>query len=260
MIENVKSLYTRRDLLIMWTRRDIRVRYKQSFLGAAWAVLQPLALMIVFTVVFSLLVRIPTGDVPYPLFSYTAVLPWTFFSTAITFGVSSLIGNINLVTKVYFPREILPLASIGASFVDFLIASVIFLGLMFFYRFPLSEKLVLVPLLLLIQMLLMGGVVLFAAAVNVFYRDVRFVIPLLLQIWLYATPIIYPVTLVPEKWLPLYMLNPMAGLIESYRAVALYDSWPDWRYLGLAAIVSLLAFVLGYGYFKRVEWEFADII
>lgn len=260
MIDDLKKLYDRRDLLFMWTRRDIRVRYKQSFLGAAWAVLQPLALMLVFTVVFSVIVRISTGEIPYPLFSYTALLPWSFFATSISFGVTSLIGNINLVTKVYFPREILPLAAIGAGLVDFFIASVILVGLMLFYQYPLSEKLVLVPVLLIIQILLMAGVILLAAAVNVFYRDVRFVIPLVTQIWMYATPIIYPVSMIPAKLVPFYMLNPMAGLIESYRAVALYDSWPDWHYLGLAAVVSLLVFWLGYGYFKRVEWEFADII
>jgi len=240
--------------------RDIRVRYKQSLLGAAWAILQPLALMIVFTVVFSFFARVPTDGVPYPIFSYTALLPWTFFATAIGFAVPSLVNNMNLVTKVYFPREILPISAMGASFIDFLIASLVYIGLMVFYRVPLNATMLLVPVLLAVQMTLTGGVILFASAVNVFYRDIRFVVPLGVQIWMYATPIIYPVALVPERFRLIYMLNPMAVLIDSYRAIALRGEWPNWGCLGFAAVLSGVVFVLGYLYFKRVEWQFADII
>jgi lipopolysaccharide transport system permease protein len=260
MLLHLKTLYAYRELLWTWTRRDILVRYKQSLLGAAWAILQPLSIMAVFSLIFTYIVKIPTDGAPYPVFSYTALLPWTFFATAISFAVPSLVNNMTLVTKVYLPREIFPLAAVSASFVDFLVASVVFVGMMLVYRLPLRITFLALPLLLAIQILLTLGVVLFAAAVNVYYRDVRFIVPLGLQLWMYATPIIYPVSLVPERFRPFYMLNPMAGLIEAYRAVTLRSAWPDWSSLGLAAAVSALAFVLGYVYFKRVEWQFADII
>lgn len=260
MIENLRTLAGHRELLWAWMLRDIRVRYKQSLLGAAWAVLQPLSIMAVFSLIFAYIVPVPTDGIPYPVFSYTALLPWTFFATAISFAVPSLVNNMSLVTKVYMPREIFPLAAVAGSFVDFLVASVVYIGLMVVYRMPVSITLLAVPVLLLIQVLLTLGVVLFAAALNVFYRDVRFLVPLGLQLWMYATPIIYPVSLVPEWLRPLYLLNPMTGLIEAYRAVALHGAWPDWASLAPAAGLSLLLFVFGYLYFKRVEWQFADII
>lgn len=260
MQSDIRNLWKARDLLITWTYRDIRVRYKQSFLGVAWAVMQPLVMVAIFTLVFSYIVHVPTGDVPYPVFVYTALLPWTFFTTAITFGSSSLVGNINLVTKVYFPREILPFSAIGAGFVDFAVASTVYVGLLFLYRFPVSETIVLVPLLLLVQIVLMAGIILIVSALNVFYRDIRFVIPLALQLWLYATPIIYPLDLVPEQLRAIYMLNPMAGIITSYRAVVLAGTWPEWEYLALATFISIVIFIAGYAYFKKVEWQFADVI
>jgi lipopolysaccharide transport system permease protein len=260
MIENLTALYRHRELLWAWTLRDIRVRYKQSLLGVAWAVLQPLSVMAMFSLVFAYIVPIPTDGIPYPIFSYTALLPWTFFATAVSFAVPSLVNNMTLVTKVYLPREIFPLAAVSGSFVDFLVASLVFVGLMLVYRLPFSATLLAVPVLLLIQVLLTLGVVLIASAVNVFYRDVRFLVPLGMQLWMYATPIIYPVSLVPEWLRPVYMLNPMAGLIEAYRAVALRGTWPDWGTLAPAAGIALVLFALGYVYFKRVEWQFADII
>ncbi|MBL8058556.1 MAG: ABC transporter permease [Anaerolineales bacterium] len=260
MIQNLRTLYQHRELMWAWMLRDIRVRYKQSLLGAAWAVLQPLSIMAVFSVIFGYIVPVPTDGTPYPVFSYTALLPWTFFSTAISFAVPSLVNNMSLVTKVYMPREIFPLAAVAGSFVDFLVAAVVYAGLMLAYRMPVTVTLIAVPALLLIQVLLTLGVVLFAAALNVFYRDVRFLVPLGLQLWMYATPIIYPVSVVPAWLRPLYMLNPMTGLIEAYRAVALYGTWPDWASLAPAAGLSVLLFVFGYVYFKTVEWQFADII
>ena len=260
MLANLATLYNYRELLWTWTLRDIRVRYKQSLLGVAWAILQPLAVTLMFTLVFSLIVRVETGGIPYPVFSFTALLPWTFFAGAISFAVPSLVNNITLVTKVYLPREIFPLAAIGGSFVDFLIASVVFFGMLLYYGVPFYPTLVLVPVLLLIQIALALAVSLFASAVNVFYRDVRFIVPLALQLWMYATPIIYPLEVVPEWLRPYYLLNPMAALIEAYRDVALRGLWPNWNYLGIAAGLSVLLFVLGYLYFKHVEWQFADLI
>jgi lipopolysaccharide transport system permease protein len=260
LIASLRELHAYRELLWMWTLREVKVRYKQSLLGAAWAVLQPLVLMIMFTVVFSCFARVPTDGVPYPIFSYTAVLPWTFFATSITFAVPSLVTNMNLVTKIYFPREILPVAAVAAAFVDFLVASIVFLGLMLLYGVPLRATLLWAPVILAIQIALTLGVVLAAATLNVWYRDIRFVVPLGVQLWMYASPVIYPVTLVPERWRTWYMLNPMAGIITSYRRVILQGQPPEMQVLGLSAGVGLLAMLLGYLYFKRSEGRFADVI
>ncbi len=260
MMASLRELFGYRELLWMWISREIRIRYKQSFLGAAWAVLQPFSVMVMFSLIFSRFLEVPTDGMPYPVFSYVALLPWTFFSGSVTFASSSLISNINLVTKSYFPREILPIAAVCASFVDFLVAAVVFVGLMVAYSVPIQPTLLLIPALLLIQIAMTVGIVLFTSALNVFYRDIRFVVPLLLQLWMYATPIIYPLEIVPERLRSIYLLNPMAGLIESYRAVALRGSLPSWNHVGLASLVSLTVFVLGYLFFTSVEWQFADII
>jgi lipopolysaccharide transport system permease protein len=257
---HLRELYRYRELLLVWGQREIKVRYKQSVLGAAWAVLQPLALMIVFTVVFSVIARVPSGGIPYPVFSYTALLPWTFLATAISFAVPSLVNNLNLVTKIYFPREILPMGSIIVAFVDFLIATAVFLGLIAYYRIPVGLSWLWVPGLLVVQTALTAGIVFFLSALSVRFRDIRFVVPLGLQIWMYASPIIYPVSLVPQRFQFLYMLNPMAGLIESYRRVIILGLAPEAGHLIPAAAVSALILVAGYSYFKREEALFADII
>ncbi|MEZ4593085.1 MAG: ABC transporter permease [Chloroflexota bacterium] len=246
----------------MWTFREIRVRYKQSVLGAAWAILQPLAQMVILTFVFSRIARIET-DVPYPIFSYTALLPWTLFHTAISFGVNSLINNMNLVTKTYFPREVLPLGIIGAALFDFLISSTIFVLMMMYYRVPVTAQLLWIPLLLLIQIFLMLGVMLLGSALTVFFRDVRFVVPLGLQLWMYATPVIYPLKLVEENIPQLrtvYALNPMVGIVESYRNVILRGVPPNFTDLGMATAVSILLFIVAYIVFKRLEVLFNDLI
>jgi lipopolysaccharide transport system permease protein len=166
----------------------------------------------------------------------------------------------NLITKIFFPREVLPIAAIFASFLDFLIASLVYLGLILYYRIPIHTTLLMLPILLVIQVLLTLGLAFFASAIEVFYRDIRFVVPLVIQLWMYATPIIYPVTLVPEQFRFIYMLNPMASLIESYRAIIIKGVWPDWGSLGVAAGLSCLLFFFGYKYFKHLEWQFADIV
>lgn len=260
MLAHLKALVRHRDLLWTWVWRDIRVRYKQSLLGGLWAIIQPLSLMLMFTLIFSIFAPLPTEGIPYPIFSYTALLPWTFFATSITFAVTSLTNNMSLVTKIYFPREILPLAAVGTSLLDLGIAAIVLVGLMLFYWVPLSLTMLLFPVLLLIQITLALGIAFFASAVNVFYRDIRFIVPLAMQLWMYATPIIYPVQLVPERYLPIYMLNPMAGLIEGYRSILLHGEMPNWAYLGLSAGVSTVLFLAGYAYFKHVEPRFADII
>ena len=262
MIAHVQNSYHFRERICMWAFREIRVRYKQSLLGAAWAVLQPLSLMLMFTFVFSQIARIPT-DQPYPIFSYTALLPWTLFATSISFGVNSLINNMNLVTKTYFPREVLPLGVIGAALFDFLIASSIFVLLMIYYEVPITVHFLWIPVFLIIQIFLMLGIILIGSALPVFYRDVRFVVPLGLQLWMYATPIIYPIALVEEnlpQYRTLYALNPMVGIVESYRDVILEGVPPNYTDLGIAAAVSVILFIVAYIMFKRLEVLFNDLI
>ena len=260
MSSDIRQLVHYRELLWSLVVRDIKVRYKQSALGIAWAIIQPLSATVLFALIFSRFVKIPTGGIPYPVFYYSALLPWTFLSASVSFGVPSLINNMNLVTKIYFPREILPIASVIACFVDFLIASVVFVGMMIFYRVPVGFSILLVPLIVAVQVLLTLGIVLVSSALSVFYRDIRFVVPVGLQLWMYATPVIYPVSAVPERFRAIYMLNPMAGIIGVYRTIVLSASFPEAKYLLVACLVSTGLFVLGYRYFKRAEMEFADII
>lgn len=259
-IEGLRKLYSHRELLLTWTSREVKVRYKQSVLGIAWAILQPFSMMVVFSIIFTHIIRLPTEGAPYPLFSYVALLPWTLFTTAITTGASSVVSNLALVTKINFPREILPLAQIGAAGFDFLVASLLFLGMMLFYRLPMSWSFLAVPGLLLIQMTLMGGLVLLASAMTARFRDIRFVVPLAMQLWMYATPIIYPLSLVPERWQWAFHLNPMATIIEGYRGAILYSRLPSGLELAWAATISVLILVIGYGVFKRTEVWFADLM
>jgi len=259
-MNNLKLLLSYKDLLKLWTQREIRIRYKQSFLGIAWAILQPLVLMIIFSVIFSLIIKVPTNGIPYPIFSYSGVLPWTFFSSALSFGIPSLVNNMGLVTKIYFPREILPLSSIGAAFFDFMIASSIFVCMFLFYHMQPSWNLFFLPLIFAIQVILTIGIILPMSALNVFYRDIRFIIPLGIQIWFYTTPIIYPVNQIPERFRTLYAINPMVGIIDAYHQVILYHNHPDFLYLGISLLVSFLLFFGGYLLFKKFEFKFADVI
>lgn len=260
MFAHLKELYETRELLLTWTRRDFRVRYSQSVLGAAWAILQPLALMVIFSLIFSVFLKVPTDGIPYPIFAYAALLPWTLFSNSLSFAIPSLVNNMNLVSKIYFPREILPLSAILVGLADFLIASSIFIVMLVVYRVAVGWAVLLVPVVLAVQILLMFGISLLAAAVNVFYRDIRFIIPLALQLWMYVSPVIYPVSAIPERLRPFYFLNPMAAILDAYRRVLLLKQMPDWGSLGLATLISLLLTVLAYRYFKRAEREFADLI
>jgi lipopolysaccharide transport system permease protein len=254
------SLYRYRDLLWLWIGREIQVRYKQSLLGIVWAILQPLALALVFTWVFSQVIRVDTGDVPYIIFSYTTLVPWTFFTTSISFGVPSLVNNMSLVGKIYFPREVLPLASIGAALLDYFVGSLILAGMLLVYHiWPGIYMLWVVPLLAL-QIILTMGVALFGASIIVFFRDVRFVMPLVTQVWMYATPVVYPTDMVPERLQPYYFLNPMAGIIDGYRRVLIMGEPPRLAAMVPGMVISLLIFVAGYILFKRVEPLFADLI
>jgi lipopolysaccharide transport system permease protein len=229
-------------------------------LGAAWAILQPLSMMVIFTIVFSLFLQVSTDGVPYPVFVYTTLLPWTFCATSLTFGVPSLVTNAQLLTKIYFPREILPFASIGAALVDLLVASSLLVPLLIWYQTPLTWSLLWVPFLIVLQTALIVGIVLPTAALNVFYRDVRFIVPLAVQLWLYITPVLYPLNAVPERLRPWYALNPLVGIMDAFRQVILYGRPPDPVYLGMSAVVTLVLLVSGYAFFKRAEDQFADVV
>jgi lipopolysaccharide transport system permease protein len=257
---NIVQFYQARDLLMTWTARTIRGRYQQSILGWLWALVQPAASVAIFAVVFSFFVPIDTGETPYLIFSYVAMVPWTFFSTAVTDMSNSLVQNMSLVTKIYFPREALPIASMLARLLDFSVASVLFIVLVIIYQTPIKPILLLLfPVVLGVQILFVVGLGLFGAALNVFSRDIDPLLKLGIQLWFYASPIIYPVTLVPEQYRFLYFLNPIAGILESYRDILVYGRLPG-DYLVISAVVSIISFLLGYLYFKKVEFQFADIV
>lgn len=259
MVSRLNELLSYRELLYVLTVREIQIRYKQSVLGIAWAVIQPLALMLMFTLIFSVLLKIPSDGVPYPIFSYGALLFWVFFSGSLTRAIPSLEMNAPLIKKIYFPRELFPISSVLAAGFDLLIAAVIFLGLMFYFDVPFTVNMLYVVPILVVQTIFTLGVCFFASALNVYYRDVKYALPVLIQLWMYATPIIYPMSLVPDRLLTFYLLNPMTGIIESYRNVLVKGLPPDYFYLGVAAAGAVVLFVLGYLYFKRIEMTFADI-
>lgn len=259
MVSRLNELLSYRELLYVLTVREIQIRYKQSVLGIAWAVIQPLALMLMFTLIFSVLLKIPSDGVPYPIFSYGALLFWVFFSGSLTRAIPSLEMNAPLIKKIYFPRELFPISSVLAAGFDLLIAAVIFLGLMFYFDVPFTVNMLYVVPILVVQTIFTLGVCFFASALNVYYRDVKYALPVLIQLWMYATPIIYPMSLVPDRLLTFYLLNPMTGIIESYRNVLVKGLPPDHFYLGVAAAGAVVLFVLGYLYFKRIEMTFADI-
>ncbi|MBN1571266.1 MAG: ABC transporter permease [Acidobacteria bacterium] len=260
MLNHIKDLLRSKELLQAWVRRIIRARYQQSVLGAFWAVLQPAATVVIFTVVFTRFVRVDTGGIPYVLFSFTTMVPWTFFSTSLNDMVNSLVENMSLVTKIYFPREVLPLAALLARLLDFGIATGVLLLMMVYYHVPLfSVSWLYLPVILSIQLALALGLGLMGSTLNVFYRDIRHLVALGLQIWLYASPIIYPVSVVPVRLRPLFFMNPMAGVLEAYRAVLLHGRPPD-STLITSAFIALSTLLIGYWLFKRAELHFADAI
>ena len=260
MKQNINHLWNYRELLIAFTLREIKIRYKQTLLGASWAILQPAALTIIFSIVFGIFLKVTSGDVPYPIFAYSALLPWTFFATSISFGALSVVNNGNLVTKVYFSREILPFAAVGAAFIDFLSASSIFLLMFLIYKVSVSPVILYVVIIIPAILLLTTGISLIFSTLNVMFRDIRFVVPLVLQIWLYLSPVIYSIDQVPEKFRIFYVLNPMAPLIQSFRDVTVFGKTPNIVELSSAIVTSLLIFVVGYLFFKSKEKMFADVI
>lgn len=254
-----RDLWEYRELLYFLMWRDIKVRYKQTVLGAAWAIIQPLVTMIVFAYFFGILARVPTEGIPYPIFFYTGLLIWTFFSNAVSSGANSLLGNTNLITKVYFPRLIIPSAAVGAGLMDFAIASGLLVGLLIYYDFPVTlSYLVLIPVIIITTLFALGMAV-WLSALNVKYRDVRYALPFAMQIWLFVSPIIYPASLVPEEWRWVLVLNPMTGIIEGFRA-ALFNREFHWWSLGYSTLFTLALFVYSSYSFRRMEKKFAEYI
>jgi lipopolysaccharide transport system permease protein len=260
MAQCIAKLAMHRELLWTLALREVQIRYRQAILGAAWAVLQPVTLMAAFTLFFGWFLQVPSDDAPYPIFAYGGLLPWLFFAASLSAGTPSLTNNAALVSKVAFPREILPLAAMVAAAMDFAVAAAAFAVLLAIYGVSPTVQLLYVPVLLLIQAFFTAGIVLFFAALNVAYRDVRHVLPLLVQLWMFATPVIYPLSVIPDRLRVWFLLNPMAGLVDNFRRVVVRGMPPDFLSLGLAALVSFLLLLGGYQYFKRAEAEFADII
>src|SRR2546421_1206486 len=257
---NLKDLWVYRELLYFLTWRDIKVRYKQTLLGASWAIIQPLFTMLLFTLFFGKLAHVPPDAVPYPIFAYAGLLPWTFFSNAVTNSGNSLVGNANLITKVYFPRMIIPGAAVGAGLVDFAIAFVILIGLMIYYHVGLTWNLLAVPFLLALTTLLALGVGMWTSALNVKYRDVRYALPFMIQLWMFASPVIYPASLIPQKWRWVLWLNPLTGIIEGFRSSLFGVNQFDWTALSISIVVTLGILVYSAYSFRRMERVFADIV
>lgn len=257
---DIAELWTYRELLYFFTWRDLKVRYKQTVIGGLWAIFQPFITMVVFTVFFGKLAGIPSDNIPYPIFVYVGLLFWQFFSGALGDTSNALISNQSIITKVYFPRLILPISAVVTKLIDFGIAALILVGMMFFYGYtPHLSGLLLVPLLLIITFMASVGVGLFLSAVNVKYRDVRYALPFFIQILLFVTPVIYPAS-IAGKFSWLLALNPMTGVIQTARAALLGATPINWLLLGLSFLACLVALVIGVWYFKKVERYFADII
>ncbi len=257
---DLRSLWQYRELLYFLVWREVKVRYKQTVIGIGWAILQPLLTMLLFAVIFGRFLDVPTDGLPYPIFAYTALLPWNYFAQALDRSGNSLVANANLISKVYFPRLIIPLASVATPAVDFGLAFVVLLGMMAAYRVTPTWGAALLPIFLLLAVLTALAVSLWLSALNVKYRDVRYAIPFLIQVWMYASPIAYPASIVPEQWRLLYSLNPMAGVIEGFRWALLGKESPDVGVMAISMAVVLILLVGGLVYFRRMERTFADVV
>jgi len=257
---NLRDLWEYRELLYFLTWRDIKVRYKQTALGAAWAIIQPFMTMVVFSLFFGRLAGISSNGLPYPIFAYCALLPWNYFAGALDRAGNSLVGSANLITKVYFPRVVIPLSAVLAGLLDFGIAFVVLVGMMLVYGIVPTIAILTLPLFLLLAMLTALGVGLWLSALNVQYRDVRYALPFLVQFWLFASPVAYPASLVPEPWRVLYGLNPMAGVVEGFRWALLGQVTPPGPLLATSVVVVCVLLASGLFYFQKMEETFADVV
>jgi len=255
----LRDIWAYRELLYFLTWRDVKVRYKQTALGAAWAILQPLFMMVIFTIFFGRLAGVDSSGIPYPLYAFAGLVPWTFFSNALTASSNSLVGSANLITKVYFPRLIVPAAALLAGLVDFLLAFVLLVVMMIYYRVTPTIHLLFLPVLIVLTTLFTLGVGTWMSALNVKYRDVRFALPFLIQLWLFVSSVILPSSSIPPKWRWIPLFNPMSAIIEAYRS-SLFGLPFDWTAIGIASLLTLVVLVYATYAFGRVERSFADII
>jgi len=257
---DLKGVWEYRELLYFLVWRDLKVRYRQTLLGAGWVIVQPLMTMVIFTAVFGNFAKVPSDGLPYPIFIFSALLPWNLFASSLTRGGSSVVSNAHLISKIYFPRLILPLSGILSPLVDFAVAFVILVVMMIWFGTLPTWGLLALPLFMLLAILTALSVGLWLSALNVRYRDVGHTIPFLTQVWMFATPVAYPVSLVPQKWRLLYSLNPMAGVIEGFRWALLGKDSPEFGVIAVSAIMVLVLMLPGVVYFKYTERTFADIV
>ena len=257
---NLKEIWDYRDLMFFLAWRDINIRYKQTILGAAWAVVQPVMTMILFTIFFGRMAGVPSEGVPYPLFAFAALLPWQYFATTLGNAANSLVNNSNLLSKVYFPRLLIPLTSLFPPAVDFMIAFVVLIGLMFYYRQAPSVQVIWLPAFLILAMVTTLGAGLWFAAMNVKYRDVRHIVTVLVQFGMFVSPVAYPSRIVPMPWLNLYALNPMVGVIEGFRWALLGTGAAPLRLIAISSGAAVALFISGFYYFRYTEKTFADVI
>jgi lipopolysaccharide transport system permease protein len=260
MLEVFANAWRHWDLIASFAIRDIKARYKQTVLGVAWSILQPLSMMVVFTLVFSLFAKIPSDGIPYPVFAYSALIFWTFFSNTISSGTMAMVNNSVLIRKIYFPRETLLLSVLLAGLLDLAVASLLFLGMVFYYKITLGIAVIWVFPLLALQMLLALGVVSVTSAAHVNFRDIGHGLPLLIQLWMFATPVAYPISVIPGWLRPFYLLNPMAAIVDGYRRAIILGVHPDLSALALSAAVTMLLAAVALSIFKRAERTFADVI
>ena len=257
---NLRDVWTYRELLFFLIWRDVKVRYKQTVLGAAWAILQPVMTMVVFSVFFGRLAKMPSDGIPYPVFAFAALLPWQLFAHALSESSNSLVGSQHLITKVYFPRLVVPLAAVLAGLVDFAIAFGVLLALIWYYRIVPTAAIVLLPLFVLLAIVTALAVGLWLSSLNVKYRDVRYTIPFLTQFWMFATPVAYPSSLVPEHWRALFGLNPMAGVVEGFRWALLGKAQGPGPLLAVSVVAVVILLIGGLMYFRQMETTFADLV
>lgn len=256
----LKEIWEYRELLAIFVWRDLKVRYRQTVIGALWAILQPFLTMVIFSIFFGRLAGIPSDNIPYPIFSFAALVPWTFFTNSINQASISLVANAEMIKKIYFPRLTMPVAAVLTGLVDFVLAFIILIGMMLYFGFAPTINILWFPVFVLLTMMTALGVSLWLSAMNVKYRDVRYMIPFITQAWLFATPVAYPSSLLEEPWRTLYGLNPMVGVVEGFRWALLGTEAAPGPMFFVSFLVSLLVFVTGLYYFRRVEKIFADII
>ncbi len=260
MWRNLRELYEYREVTFWLAVRQVKSRYKQTVLGGAWAIIQPFAIMVVFTLVFSKMAGMPSEGIPYPIFSYSGLLFWMFFGTTLTTATTILVSNGDLIRKIYFPRETLLVAAMAAALVDLVIAALVFVGMGWYFGVHVRPAVLLVVPLFLLQLLLTFGITCITSALHVHFRDVGHAIPLVIQVWLFVSPVAYPLSAVPQRFRALYALNPFVGLIEAYRRAILWGALPDAAVLAPAAVICCATFAVGYSVFKRAELRFADIV